>query len=171
MLLPCPLHLRYQDRWNRNDSTKGCDIIGFKFVGDEPHHREDELFIFESKSGMTRSYTNRLQDAITDSMEDHLREAMTLNAMKQRMLVRGEREHAEKVKRFQNEAARPFKRINGRGLSAGGEWIRTLRPARDQPKWEPSRCRSNLISNGMTRAFRRAPPAAMSIVNSTRSQG
>src|SRR5580700_11229314 len=25
---------------------------------------------------------------------------------------------------------------------AGGEWIRTLRPARDQPKWEPSRCRS-----------------------------
>jgi hypothetical protein len=62
---------------------------------------------------MTRSNTNRLQDAITDSMKDHLREAMTLNAMKQRMLVRGEREHAEKVKRFQNEAARPFKRING----------------------------------------------------------
>jgi hypothetical protein len=142
VLLPCPLHLRYQDRWNRNDSTKGCDIIGFKFVGDEPHHREDELFIFESKSGMTRSNTNRLQDAITDSMEDHLREAMTLNAMKPRMLVRGEREHAEKVKRFQNEAARPFKSIYGRGLSAGGEWIRTLRPARDQPKWEPSRCRS-----------------------------
>ena len=26
--------LRYQDRWNRNDSTKGCDIIGFKFATD-----------------------------------------------------------------------------------------------------------------------------------------
>ena len=28
----CPRELRYQDRWNRNDSTKGCDVIGFKFV-------------------------------------------------------------------------------------------------------------------------------------------
>jgi hypothetical protein len=26
----CPRALRYQDRWNRNDSTKGCDIIGFQ---------------------------------------------------------------------------------------------------------------------------------------------
>jgi len=109
----CPRTLRYQDRWNRNDSTKGCDIVGFKFASDEPHHRDDELFIFESKSGMTRTNTNRLQEAITDSAKDHLREAMTLNAMKQRMLVRDEQEQAEKVKRFQNEAARPFKRING----------------------------------------------------------
>jgi hypothetical protein len=109
----CPRTLRYQDRWNRNDSTKGCDIIGFKFASNAPHHREDELFISESKSGMTKSNTNRLQDAITGSLKDHLREAMTLNAMKQRVLVRGEQEQAEKVKRFQNEAARPFKRING----------------------------------------------------------
>jgi len=62
---------------------------------------------------MTKTNTNRLQDAITDSIKDHLRETMTLNAMKQRMLVRGEQEQAEKVKRFQNEAAQPFKRING----------------------------------------------------------
>ena len=109
----CPRTLRYQDRWNQNDPTKGCDIIGFKFASDEPHHRADELVIFESKSGMTRTNTNRLQDAITDSIKDHLREAMTLNALKQRMLALGEKEQAEKVKRFQNEAARPFKRING----------------------------------------------------------
>ena len=38
---------------------------------------------------------------------------MTLNALKQRMLVRGQQEEADKVKRFQNEAARPFKRYNG----------------------------------------------------------
>ena len=93
----CPRTLRYQDRWNRNDSTKGCDIIGFGFTSGEPHHCEDELFIFESKSGMTKTNTNRLQDAITDSIKDHLREAMTLNAMKQRMLVRGEQERAEKA--------------------------------------------------------------------------
>ncbi len=108
-----PRTLRYQDRWNRNDSTKGCDVIGFKFANDEPPHPNDELFIFESKSGMTKTDANRLQDAITDSFKDHLREAMTLNALKQRMLTRGLQEDAGKVKRFQNEAARPFRRING----------------------------------------------------------
>ena len=108
-----PRTLRYQDRWNRNESTKGCDIIGFKFATDAPHHPDDELFIFESKSGMTTTKANRLQDAIADSIKDHLREAMTLNALKQRMLVRGRQDQAEKVKRFQNEAARPFRRING----------------------------------------------------------
>jgi hypothetical protein len=108
-----PRTLRYQGRWNRNDSTKGCDIIGFKFVIRKSHHPDDELFIFESKSGLTKTTANRLQDAIVDSIKDHLREAMTLNAMKQRMLSRGQREEADKVQRFQNEAARPFKRING----------------------------------------------------------
>jgi hypothetical protein len=109
----CPRELRYQDRWNRNDSTKGCDVIGFKFASKNPHHPDDELFIFESKSGLTSSNANRLQDAINDSMKDHLREAMTLNALKQRMLVRGEQAQANRVKRFQNAAARPFRRING----------------------------------------------------------
>jgi hypothetical protein len=109
----CPRALRYQDRWNRNDPTKGCDIIGFKLATDKPHHPDDELFIFESKSGMTKTEANRLQDAIKDSIKDNVREAMTLNAMKQRMLVRGQQDQAEKVQRFQNETARPFRRING----------------------------------------------------------
>jgi hypothetical protein len=108
-----PRALRYQDRWNRNDSTKGCDIIGFKFATEAPQDPNDELFIFESKSGLTGTKSNRLQDAITDSVKDHLREAMTLNALKQRMLVRGQQGEADKVKRFQNESARPFKRYNG----------------------------------------------------------
>jgi hypothetical protein len=38
---------------------------------------------------------------------------MTLNAMKRRMLTRGQQDQAHKVKRFQNESARPFRRING----------------------------------------------------------
>lgn len=109
----CPRTLRYQDRWNRNDSTKGCDIVGFKFASENPSHPDDELYVFESKSGMTKSDANRLQDAIDDSMKDHIREAMTLNAMKQRMRVRGAHDQVEKVKRFQNETLRPFKRING----------------------------------------------------------
>lgn len=109
----CPRELRYQDRWNRNESTKGCDIIGFKFASNEPIHRDDELFIFESKSGMAKTNANRLQDAINDSAKDKVREAMTLNAIKRRLLVKGEIEKANQVKRFQNQAARPFRRING----------------------------------------------------------
>lgn len=108
----CPRALRYQDRWNRNDSTKGCDVIGFRFAGAQPGP-QDELFIFESKAGMTQTATNRLQVAIDDSAKDKLREAMTLNALKQRMRVRGELDQAEKVKRFQNQVARPFRRVNG----------------------------------------------------------
>lgn len=109
----CPSELRYRDRWNRNDSTKGCDIIGFKFATHEPGHGDDELFVFESKSGMAKSNAHRLQDAIDDSGKDMLREAMTLNALKRRMLDKGKDAEADRVKRFQNQADRPFRRISG----------------------------------------------------------
>jgi hypothetical protein len=109
----CPRELRYQDRWNRNDSTKGCDVIGFKFAIDEEIHPNDELFIFESKSGMVKTKAHRLKDAIDDSAKDKLREGMTLNAIKRRLLDRGATDEADRVKRFQNQVARPFRRING----------------------------------------------------------
>jgi hypothetical protein len=56
---------------------------------------------------------NRLQDAVADSGKDALREATTLNALKQRFYERGEEAPALKVQRFQNMADRPFKRISG----------------------------------------------------------
>lgn len=62
---------------------------------------------------MTVSPKNRLQDAITDSDKDRLREAMSLNAIKQKFVTRGQMEDAGRVKRFQNMADRPFRRING----------------------------------------------------------
>ena len=109
----CPRELRYQERWNRNDSTKGCDVIGFKFASNGQANQNDELFIFETKSGMSISANNRLQDAITDSDKDKLREAMSLNAMKQKFVTRGAMDDANRVKRFQNMADRPFRRVNG----------------------------------------------------------
>jgi len=109
----CPRELRYQDRWNRNDSTKGCDVIGFKFANKDNPDPEDEIFVFESKSGMSETRSNRLQDAIDDSIKDRLREGMSLNAIKRRFFDRGQMEDARKVQRFQNEADRPFRRING----------------------------------------------------------
>lgn len=109
----CPRELRYQDRWNRNDSTKGCDVIGFKFANEDNPGPADELFIFESKSGMSATHANRLQDAIDDSIKDRLREGMSLNAIKRRFFDRGEMDGAVTVERFQNQADRPFRRISG----------------------------------------------------------
>lgn len=109
----CPRELRYQDRWNRQGSTQGSDIVGIRYVHPQGDHANDELFVLESKSGLSATDKNRLQDAVTDSMKDHLREAMTLNAMKQRLLVRGQAVEASWIQRFQNESDRPFKRVNG----------------------------------------------------------
>jgi Cap4 SAVED domain len=110
----CPRQLRYDQKWNRNESTKGCDVIGFQFVNDDGVDPNDELFVFESKASMSgNTPKNRLQDAVTDSGKDALREATTLNALKQRFFERGEVAPALKVQRFQNMADRPFKRISG----------------------------------------------------------
>lgn len=109
----CPRELRYQDRWNRNDSTKGCDVVGFKFVTKGAENSGDELFVFESKSGMSVTQANRLQDAINDSIKDEFREGMSLNAIKRRLLDRGAIADADRVKRFQNQADKPFRRISG----------------------------------------------------------
>ena len=108
-----PRELRYQFRWNRNDSTKGCDVIGFKFAKGDVDSQNDELFIYETKSGATAAKTNRLQDAIDDSNKDKLREAMSLNAIKRQFIERGALDEASRVQRFQNQADRPFRRING----------------------------------------------------------
>ena len=62
---------------------------------------------------MTASNKNRLQDAVDDSVKDLLREAMTLNAIKQRFLARDDRSSALRVQRFQDMADRPFRRVNG----------------------------------------------------------
>jgi hypothetical protein len=111
----CPKQLRYDHKWTRNESTKGCDVVGFRFVNDAgPIHVNDELFVFESRAGFTgNTPVNKLQIAIDDSNKDILREATTLNALKQRFLERGEDGSAKKVERFQNMPDRPFIRKSG----------------------------------------------------------
>jgi hypothetical protein len=110
----CPRQLRYDFKWNRNESTKGCDVMGFRFFQDGAVNPDDELFVFESKAKLSgNEAVNRLQDAVDDSAKDRLREAMTLNALKQRYLERKQDEAAQKIERFQDEADRPFKRISG----------------------------------------------------------
>lgn len=108
-----PRELRYQFRWNRNDSTKGCDVIGFKFACKDAISKDDELFIYETKSGAAATKANRLKDAVEDSHKDRLREGMTLNAIKRQFVERGAMDEVKRVQRFQNQADRPFRRVNG----------------------------------------------------------
>jgi hypothetical protein len=110
----CPRELRYDSKFNRDESTKGCDVIGFKILSPPNPPANDELFIFEAKAKLTGNQpVNRLQDAVDDSGKDPLREGMTLSALKQRCLERSDEESADRIERFQNMADRPFRRING----------------------------------------------------------
>jgi len=105
----CP-RLRYLDRWNPNDSTKGTDVIAFLFESQAGPEPEDKLFLVESKGALTGGPVNRLQDAITDSIKDEEREATSLNAIKQRLIASGRHNDAMRVQRFQNESDQPFVR-------------------------------------------------------------
>ncbi|KAB0265072.1 hypothetical protein FEZ63_20205 [Microvirga brassicacearum] len=106
----CPREHRYEGRKNPNVSDPGTDIVGFKFSGKvEP---TDELFTMEAKAGLRPSKENRLQTAIDDSGKDLLRDAATLSAIKQRLLLKDKGE-ALTVQRFQDPVDRPFTRVSG----------------------------------------------------------
>jgi hypothetical protein len=110
----CPRQFRYDQKAVRNESTKGSDIIGFRFVNEDGVDPNDELFVLESKAAMSgNTATNRLQVAVDDSHKDALREAAALNAIKQRFYERGEAAPAKKIERFQSMADRPFVRKSG----------------------------------------------------------
>lgn len=107
----CPREHRYEDRINADISDNGTDVVGFRFAGDRAGPK-DELFVLESKSGLRATKRNRLQDAIDGSAKDRLREAMTLSAIKKRLL-RKSKDDALRVERFQDEADRPFHHLSG----------------------------------------------------------
>ncbi len=71
---------RFADKTVRNESTKGCDIIGFKIE----NGTDDTLAIFEAKTQFSgTSDKSRLQDAIDGSRKDQMRKGESLNAVKQ----------------------------------------------------------------------------------------
>ncbi|TPI53612.1 MULTISPECIES: Hachiman antiphage defense system protein HamA [unclassified Mesorhizobium] len=107
----CPREGRYENRDNRNVPSNGCDVLAFKFVQDDAVNAGDELLLLESKAGLKTLRKNRLQQAVDDSIKDLMREAMSLNAVKQRLL-RSDPVAAARVERFQHEMDRPFKRVN-----------------------------------------------------------
>lgn len=100
---------RYDHKTARNESTKGTDIIGFKFFAEGKFDPKDTLAIFETKAQLSgKSATKRLQVAVDDSAKDEMRRAESLNAIKQRMLDQKRSGDAGKVARFQNPEDNPY---------------------------------------------------------------
>jgi|SRR3989344_635087 len=105
---------RYRSKTIRDESTKGSDILGFKFIESDKSSPQDTLAIFESKTQFTgRAAENKLQEAVTHSIKDQMRKAESLNAIKQRFLDNGDAREVEKVQRFQDSVGNPYKEISG----------------------------------------------------------
>ena len=104
-------------RWNskdiRNSSTKGCDIMGFKFISKRGSNN-DTLAIFEVKAQFSgRKATPKLQDAVDGSVKDDVRKAESLNFYKQRLFEKHLLEDALKIERFQDPEDQPYEEIYG----------------------------------------------------------
>jgi hypothetical protein len=100
---------RYADKDVRNESTKGCDIVGFKIIKNGKMSKQDELALFEAKAQFTGTAADaRLQDAIDHSIKDQLRKAESLNAIKQKLIQSGATDDVSIVQRFQNYADYPY---------------------------------------------------------------
>ncbi len=107
---------RYDDKLVRNESPKGTDVLAFKFHGASPSKPslKDVLISFESKAQLSGTKANpRLQDAVKDSVKDVYRISESLNAIKRRLIQRGDDEGADRVERFQEGLEIPYVRMTG----------------------------------------------------------
>lgn len=102
---------RYDRKVNRNSSTMGSDLIGYKCG--KRISNNDELIVFEVKalaSDVSPTSESRLQKAVDDSNKDVVRLAETLNAVAQRLIDRRDFKEAKRVQRFQNSSDNPYRR-------------------------------------------------------------
>lgn len=102
---------RYDRKVNRNSSTMGSDLVGYKCG--KTISKNDELIIFEVKakaSEVPSSSKCELQKAVDDSNKDVVRLAETLNAIVQRLIDRNDNNEAKRVQRFQNYTDYPYQK-------------------------------------------------------------
>lgn len=102
---------RYDRKVNRNSSTMGSDLIGYKCG--KKISSSDELIVFEVKATASETRPSskaRLQKAVDDSNKDVVRLAESLNAVVQRLIDRGDLDEARHVQRFQNASDTPYRK-------------------------------------------------------------
>lgn len=106
--------VRYCDKAIRNESSKGCDVMGFRIVDEHRASPRDTLAIYEVKTRFVGNRaSNTLQDAVNDSMKDVTRKAESLNYIKQKLLSSHQPVGALRVERFQCPEDRPYKEAPG----------------------------------------------------------
>lgn len=103
--------LRWSGKNARDESAKGCDVIGFHFALDNGISPKDILTIIESKANLSTTKKNGLQDAVTHSAKDDLRKGESLNALKQRFVEQGKSIEADAVERFQSPSDVPYQEL------------------------------------------------------------
>jgi hypothetical protein len=138
----CPREHRYEGRKNPNVSDPGTDIVGFKFSGEVDVN--DELFTMEAKAGLSHTKENRLQTAINDSGKDLLRDAITLSAIKQRLILKDIKQ-ALVVERFQHAADRPFKRVSGASVVLEADVLAKMKIAKADTSKHPNKSNLKLV--------------------------
>lgn len=105
---------RYNKKEIPNESTKGCDVVGFKVLQNGVESPEDILATFEVKTQFSGDKAKtRLQDAVDDSGKDPTRVGYSLNAIKRRLLSLQKTDEAKRVSRFQNPEDHPYREVNG----------------------------------------------------------
>lgn len=101
--------VRWDGKVIRNESAKGCDIIGFHFAKNGKVSPNDVLAIIESKASLSGLNKDLLQTAVRDSAKDDVRKAESLNYIKQRFLWDNKTNEAKNVERFQSPVDQPYK--------------------------------------------------------------
>jgi len=107
---------RWCSKMIRDESPKGCDVIGYKFDQEDEFSESDNLIIYESKTEFSRTKENRMQNAINDSSKDHIRIDESLNYIKQKFYEKNNKEEALLIERFQSPVDLPYKESYGAAL-------------------------------------------------------
>ncbi|PJZ79275.1 Hachiman antiphage defense system protein HamA [Leptospira meyeri] len=105
--------VRWSSKISRDESPKGCDVIGFQLINKNKASSRDKLAVFESKAKFSKPSGNRLQDAINDSAKDPVRIDESLNYIKQKLYEKGKKDDALKVERFQSPVDFPYSELYG----------------------------------------------------------
>lgn len=124
-LLKCWVpRMRWGAKSVRDESPKGSDVLGFRFVQEGRVSRGDSLFVYEVKTKFSRrTTTTLLQDALKDSAKDDARIAESLNYVKQRLLEKHETNSAKLIARFQTPVDIPYSSIYGAAAVASEEFF------------------------------------------------
>ncbi|WKZ39297.1 MAG: SAVED domain-containing protein [Anaerolineales bacterium] len=111
--------VRYGLKVIADESSKGCDTLGFLFAKKGEESLNDIMVVYETKARLTADQLtdgkklSGIQAAINGSAKDKLRIAESLNYIKQRFFDKQNLADADRIERFQNLDDRPYTEIYG----------------------------------------------------------